>query len=158
MPNVCYTRQVVKRQGQLVKRLRRRPLTAETGVRFPYWLLSARQITLYKFILLCYNSYGQLVKRLRRRPLTAETGVRFPYWLLSAKADYIYSTLYVGYNSYGQLVKRLRRRPLTAETGVRFPYWLLSKETSIFKGLKMLVFVFHAHFHTVSTHFYNFFR
>ena len=25
--------------GQLVKRLRRRPLTAETGVRFPYWLL-----------------------------------------------------------------------------------------------------------------------
>ena len=26
--------------GQLVKRLRRRPLTAETGVRFPYWLLN----------------------------------------------------------------------------------------------------------------------
>ena len=24
--------------GQLVKGLRRRPLTAETGVRFPYWL------------------------------------------------------------------------------------------------------------------------
>ena len=110
MPNVCYTRQVVKRQGQLVKRLRRRPLTAETGVRFPYWLLSARQITLFNFILLCYNSYGQLVKRLRRRPLTAETGVRFPYWLLSKKA-------------------------------------------SIFKGLRMLVFVFHTHFHTVSTHF-----
>ena len=109
MPNDCYTRQVVKRQGQLVKRLRRRPLTAETGVRFPYWLLSARQITLYNFILLCYNSYGQLVKRLRRRPLTAETGVRFPYWLLSKKA-------------------------------------------SIFKGLRMLVFVFYALFHTVYTH------
>ena len=158
MPNVCYTRQVVKRQGQLVKRLRRRPLTAETGVRFPYWLLSARQITLYKFILLCYNSYGQLVKRLRRRPLTAETGVRFPYWLLSARQITLYKFILLCYNSYGQLVKRLRRRPLTAETGVRFPYWLLSKKASIFKGLRMLVFVLHTHFHTVSTHFYNFFR
>lgn len=27
------------RQGQLVKGSRRRPLTAETRVRFPYWLL-----------------------------------------------------------------------------------------------------------------------
>ena len=29
--------------GQLVKRLRRRPLTAETGVRFPYELLLTRK-------------------------------------------------------------------------------------------------------------------
>ena len=28
-----------KGHGQLVKGLRRRPLTAETRVRFPYWLL-----------------------------------------------------------------------------------------------------------------------
>ena len=59
--------------GSLVKRLRRRPLTAETGVRFPYELLNFNYISFY----------GSLVKRLRRRPLTAETGVRFPYELLT---------------------------------------------------------------------------
>lgn len=30
----------MKENGSLVKRLRRRPLTAETGVRFPYELLT----------------------------------------------------------------------------------------------------------------------
>ena len=32
----------VKIYGLLVKRLRRRPLTAETGVRFPYKLLTVK--------------------------------------------------------------------------------------------------------------------
>ena len=43
---LCYSIQVGKRKmlsirkyGRLVKGLRRRPLTAETGVRFPYELL-----------------------------------------------------------------------------------------------------------------------
>ena len=34
-----YIKQVAKIYGSLVKRLRRRPLTAKTGVRFPYELL-----------------------------------------------------------------------------------------------------------------------
>ena len=62
-----------QQNGGLVKRLRRRPLTAETGVRFPYPLLYIEYLS---------KPYGGLVKRLRRRPLTAETGVRFPYPLL----------------------------------------------------------------------------
>ncbi len=33
---------VIKVLGSLVKRLRRRPLTAETGVRFPYELLTVK--------------------------------------------------------------------------------------------------------------------
>ena len=65
--------------GQLVKGLRRRPLTAETRVRFPYWLLQYQFSDIYKTQK--HMSYGQLVKGLRRRPLTAETRVRFPYWL-----------------------------------------------------------------------------
>ena len=36
-----------QRQGQLVKRLRRRPLTAETGVRFPYWLVH-KELSVFK--------------------------------------------------------------------------------------------------------------
>ena len=46
---LCYSIQVGKRKmlsirkyGRLVKGLRRRPLTAETGVRFPYLLLKLR--------------------------------------------------------------------------------------------------------------------
>ena len=35
---ICYTDLAVKRNGLMVKRLRRRPLTAETGVRFPVGL------------------------------------------------------------------------------------------------------------------------
>ena len=65
--------------GSLVKRLRRRPLTAKTGVRFPYELLTV----LVTVQLHDINLYGSLVKRLRRRPLTAKTGVRFPYELLT---------------------------------------------------------------------------
>ena len=34
--------------GQLVKRLRRRPLTAKTGVRFPYWLFSHVRKTMFE--------------------------------------------------------------------------------------------------------------
>ena len=40
-----------KQNGSLVKRLRRRPLTAETGVRFPYELLT---IILKHLILLVF--------------------------------------------------------------------------------------------------------
>ena len=69
-----FYRVILDKHGSLVKRLRRRPLTAESGVRFPYELLS-------NFISVICN-YGSLVKRLRRRPLTAESGVRFPYELL----------------------------------------------------------------------------
>ena len=92
--------------GSLVKRLRRRPLTAKTGVRFPYELFKIFQKV---------NRCGSLVKRLRRRPLTAKTGVRFPYELFK---------IFQKVNRCGSLVKRLRRRPLTAKTGVRFPYEL----------------------------------
>ena len=38
-----YIKQVAKIYGSLVKRLRRRPLTAKTGVRFPYELLKVSQ-------------------------------------------------------------------------------------------------------------------
>ena len=47
---LCYSIQVDKRKmlsirkyGRLVKGLRRRPLTAETGVRFPYLLLKTQE-------------------------------------------------------------------------------------------------------------------
>ena len=47
---LCYSIQVRKRKmlsirkyGRLVKGLRRRPLTAETGVRFPYLLLKTQE-------------------------------------------------------------------------------------------------------------------
>ena len=47
---LCYSIQVGKRKmlsirkyGRLVKGLRRRPLTAETGVRFPYLLLKTQE-------------------------------------------------------------------------------------------------------------------
>ena len=47
--------QTTQGNGQLVKGLRRRPLTAKTRVRFPYWLLK-------KFLLLktnyIYDSVG----------------------------------------------------------------------------------------------------
>ena len=40
---ICYTDLAVKRNGLMVKRLRRRPLTAETGVRFPVGLPTANK-------------------------------------------------------------------------------------------------------------------
>ena len=47
--------------GSLVKRLRRRPLTAETGVRFPYELFKALKTFVFKAFFLPYF----LVRRLR---------------------------------------------------------------------------------------------
>ena len=76
------SRHIITEHGSLVKRLRRRPLTAETGVRFPYELFGILDVRIPHRI----TEYGSLVKRLRRRPLTAETGVRFPYEL-SAPED-----------------------------------------------------------------------
>ena len=52
----------------MVKRLRHRPFTAVTGVRFPL----GSPLTLINPFL------GPMVKRLRHRPFTAVTGVRFP--------------------------------------------------------------------------------
>ena len=47
---LCYSIQVgkqkmlsIRKYGRLVKGLRRRPLTAETGVRFPYLLLKTQE-------------------------------------------------------------------------------------------------------------------
>ena len=97
-------------QGLLVKGLRRRPLTAKTGVRFSYKLLlrgvaqfgralrSGRRGRKFKSCRLdCQkakkkNKYGLLVKGLRRRPLTAKTGVRFSYKLLCVlrKQDFFF--------------------------------------------------------------------
>ncbi len=76
--------------GSLVKRLRRRPLTAETGVRFSYELFTKDKKLVLRFHAFVeqkkqktIRQYGSLVKRLRRRPLTAETGVRFSYELFT---------------------------------------------------------------------------
>ena len=60
---LCYSIQVGKRKmlsirkyGRLVKGLRRRPLTAETGVRFPYLLrLIEWQKPVKRFLPFCYN-------------------------------------------------------------------------------------------------------
>ena len=62
---VALTPAVVKRtkyhdsiiHGSLVKRLRRRPLTAETRVRFPYWLLteSNQNMFLVAFLFMITN-------------------------------------------------------------------------------------------------------
>ncbi len=88
--------------GQLVKGLRRRPLTAKTRVRFPYWLLSflgwfprfTISLYIYRSVFAVFVQteikYGQLVKGLRRRPLTAKTRVRFPYWLLQITRDFLW--------------------------------------------------------------------
>ena len=79
--------------GPLVKRLRHRPFTAVTRVRFPYgsssWLLrlqlfygqdtNGRQFHPIKLNFNSFQPYGPLVKRLRHRPFTAVTRVRFPY-------------------------------------------------------------------------------
>ena len=116
----------IDEHGSLVKRLRRRPLTAETGVRFPYELLgfanvhsdSGRPEENYIQV----RFVGQAVKTPpshggNRGSIPLRT-VRFCQ-IHSDSADrkkIIYR--------YGSLVKRLRRRPLTAETGVRFPYEL----------------------------------
>ena len=50
--------------GSLVKRLRRRPLTAETGVRFPYQLLSKKQqykaiVILALYCFFCYPDWSE---------------------------------------------------------------------------------------------------
>ena len=45
-----------KEQGQLVKGLRRRPLTAETRVRFPYWLLEVQSSDLVALFVLQKSS------------------------------------------------------------------------------------------------------
>ena len=57
---LCYSIQVGKRKmlsirkyGRLVKGLRRRPLTAETGVRFPYLLLNTQEQIVPEFF--CYG-------------------------------------------------------------------------------------------------------
>ena len=39
----CENEESAEQRGQLVKGLRRRPLTAKTRVRFPYWLLKNNQ-------------------------------------------------------------------------------------------------------------------
>ena len=77
----------------MVKRLRRSPLTAETGVRTSFDGLAVTDefnVAIYCAVaslvgtgnkpLLQFNThfYALMVKRLRRSPLTAETGVRFP--------------------------------------------------------------------------------
>ena len=55
MKTLVYTKQVgceqrsTEQYGQLVKGLRRRPLTAKTRVRFPYWLLKNNQSFLWLF-------------------------------------------------------------------------------------------------------------
>ena len=47
----------INEYGQLVKGLRRRPLTAETRVRFPYWLLteSDQNLFLVAFLFMITN-------------------------------------------------------------------------------------------------------
>ena len=45
---------IISEYGSLVKRLRRRPLTAKTGVRFPYELLKAEIIMISAF--LCFHA------------------------------------------------------------------------------------------------------
>ena len=42
----CFTKQKIKYYGSLVKRLRRRPLTAKTAVRFRYELLTVKTVRL----------------------------------------------------------------------------------------------------------------
>ena len=55
LKTLVYTKQVgceqrsTEQYGQLVKGLRRRPLTAKTRVRFPYWLLKNNQSFLWLF-------------------------------------------------------------------------------------------------------------
>ena len=72
----------------MVKRSRRRPLTAKTGVRVPVvvphiaeWC-NGNTNDSDSFILGSNPSsaaiFASMVKRLRRRPLTAKTGVRVP--------------------------------------------------------------------------------
>ena len=104
LKTLVYTKQVgceqrsTEQYGQLVKGLRRRPLTAKTRVRFPYWLLekiSTSRIKLHIHLSRCSNEEsaeqrGQLVKGLRRRPLTAKTRVRFPYWLLKNNQSFLW--------------------------------------------------------------------
>ena len=77
---LCYSIQVGKRKmlsirkyGRLVKGLRRRPLTAETGVRFPYLLLKTQeQIVPEFFCVLCSRSACIFIlSMLYLRPLKA---------------------------------------------------------------------------------------
>ena len=59
--------QTTQRNGQLVKGLRRRPLTAKTRVRFPYWLLtnSGKQMIRISILVIFFarsNGVGQKCK------------------------------------------------------------------------------------------------
>ena len=60
--------QTTQTNGQLVKGLRRRPLTAKTRVRFPYWLLRnsenlTRVSTLVIFFIITWH-YGWYIRRI----------------------------------------------------------------------------------------------
>ncbi len=120
---------IISEYGSLVKRLRRRPLTAKTGVRFPYELLQVRRMPL----LLKNPSQatwfvGQAAKT---SPSHGENRGSIP--LRTADAVCFYRKVL-----HGSLVKRLRRRPLTAKTGVRFPYELFNTD---FSHLKILFYI-----------------
>ena len=54
---VRYTKRVGW-QGQLVKGLRRRPLTAKTRVRFSYWLLGTSEVIRKFFVVWIYSCLG----------------------------------------------------------------------------------------------------
>ena len=62
--------------GSLVKRLRRRPLTAETGVRFPYELL----IKPWKSFYLCGFHRFYFFTKIKSNQKSNQTYVRLNYW------------------------------------------------------------------------------
>ncbi len=117
----------IDEHGSLVKRLRRRPLTAETGVRFPYELLGFANVHPDSGRLeenyIQVRFVGQAVKT---PPSHGGNRGSIPLRTVSVLPD-PFGQRETGrklYTGHGSLVKRLRRRPLTAETGVRFPYEL----------------------------------
>ena len=70
--------------GSLVKRLRRRPLTAETGVRFPYELLTKVKALLKRLRGAFFDTVGQQLRNgvlktvwQRRKPMMQQV---YPYW------------------------------------------------------------------------------
>ena len=134
--------------GSLVKRLRRRPLTAETRVRFPYGLLTIIYNSPTREQMsrcdICFFVCWILFYRTIKRRLALYWVWNYPdEWTVSGICKYFRVkwkkclTNGLAHDSIinGSLVKRLRRRPLTAETRVRFPYGLLKTDvnfTSVF--------------------------
>ena len=57
---------LTKRNGQLVKGLRRRPLTAKTRVRFPYWLLQNSENLTRTSVLVIFFAFRRYIDRVKQ--------------------------------------------------------------------------------------------